>query len=41
MWLGGLFNEFDLKQQQINIYCDNQSAILLAKHPEHYDRQTY
>lgn len=31
-------NEIGLQQDHINIYCDNQNAIMLPKHPAHHER---
>ena len=38
IWLRGLINDLGINQEYANIYCDNLSAICLAKDQVHHDR---
>lgn len=38
IWLRGLINELGFDQDQVEIYCDSQSAIALSKNPVHHEK---
>ena len=38
IWLKGIIKELGIEQDQIMVFCDNQSAICLAKHQVYYER---
>ncbi|XP_058202223.1 secreted RxLR effector protein 161-like [Rhododendron vialii] len=38
IWLQGLIGDLGAKQEHINVYCDSQSAIHLAKNQVHHTR---
>ncbi|CAA7024876.1 unnamed protein product [Microthlaspi erraticum] len=38
VWLHGLMNELGFKQEAVQIYCDSQSAITLAKNVVFHER---
>ena len=38
LWLFGLIKELKVSQQQINVYCDNQGAMLLSKNQVIHER---
>lgn len=38
VWLKGLLKDFGHEQQQVKIYCDNQSAIYLTKNQQFHNR---
>ena len=38
VWFQRLCSEIGFKQQAVRIYCDNQSAIFLAKNPAYHSR---
>lgn len=38
IWLKGLMNELGFKQGAVEIHCDSQSAIALAKNAVHHER---
>ena len=38
LWLQGLVNIFGIKQEEVKIHCDSQSAIHLAKDQRYHKR---
>ena len=38
IWLKGIIKELGIEQDQIIVFCDNQSAICLAKHQVYHER---
>ena len=38
LWLRGLLDDLGLKQNNVNLHCDSQSAIHLAKNQVHHAR---
>lgn len=38
MWLKGICSELGFKQDLVEIHCDSQSAISLAKNSVHHER---
>ncbi|CAA7061742.1 unnamed protein product [Microthlaspi erraticum] len=38
VWLKGLMNELGFEQEAVEIHCDSQSAIALAKNAVHHER---
>lgn len=38
VWLKELMNELGFKQEAVEIHCDSQSAIALAKNAVHHER---
>ncbi|KAL5775476.1 hypothetical protein ACOSP7_013033 [Xanthoceras sorbifolium] len=41
IWLRRLLKELCMTTEPINIFCDNQAAIRIAKNPVHHDRNKY
>lgn len=38
LWLKGIAGELGFLQEQVEIFCDSQSAICLAKNSVHHER---
>ncbi|PSS08126.1 Endonuclease [Actinidia chinensis var. chinensis] len=38
IWLHGLINDLGIDQEHVDVYCDSQSAICLAKNQVHHSR---
>lgn len=41
IWLTGMMKEFGIVQQSVNIFCDSQSALHLAKHQVFHERSKH
>eukprot|EP00253_Pinus_taeda_P031287 PITA_31287 len=41
IWLKGLFDEFGRLRDNINLFCDSQSAIHLAKNPAYHSKSKH
>lgn len=41
LWLKGIISELGLKQEQVVVHCDNQSAIHLSKHQVFHERSKH
>ena len=41
VWLKGLFGEFGRMQDNINLFCDSQSEIHLAKNPAYHSKSKH
>lgn len=40
-WMRGIISELGISQEQITVYCDNQSAIHLSKHQVYHERSKH
>lgn len=41
IWVKGILEEFAIFQEQVTIFCDNQSAIHLSKHQGYHERNKH
>lgn len=41
IWLRGLINELGFDQDQVEFYCDSQSAIALSRNPVHHEKTNH
>lgn len=41
IWLKGLIEEFGYEQESVNVWCDSQSAMCLAKNNVHHERMKH